>query len=308
MAINENLDKIKNAVYGRDVRDAIHDAIEECYEDGKAGSTDLTARRNIAYLSPKVTALEQTDAAYDVRISELENTSTLEAELVLEDEWDVHQNSSVIPRVIRKGGIVTLEGLITNTVALTFTNTSQAYTVTTLPDWAIPGANIVVVQQASVTNIFELRIRKDTGVVTIERHRVGNTYVSPEPGNQFYLNCMWIAADTEGESVDDLESLVDRMESIAEGSVRYDPQTLTDSQKAQARNNIGAYAVDEANDIVIVSDEEPFSPTNKLWFRPEVSEFQVPTYEEFMALVSETLVSGDDYELTISIPQGGADT
>lgn len=35
---------IKTAIYGRDVRQAIHDAIRKCYDDGRAGATDLTAR------------------------------------------------------------------------------------------------------------------------------------------------------------------------------------------------------------------------------------------------------------------------
>lgn len=48
MAIEENLRKIQEARYGREVRDAIHDAIHECYEDGRAGATDLIAREQIA--------------------------------------------------------------------------------------------------------------------------------------------------------------------------------------------------------------------------------------------------------------------
>ena len=31
--INEYLKKIKEAVYGEEVRDSIHDAIEQCYKD-----------------------------------------------------------------------------------------------------------------------------------------------------------------------------------------------------------------------------------------------------------------------------------
>lgn len=42
--IETNLQNILDAVYGKDVRQAIHDAIHDCYEDGKAGSTDLIAR------------------------------------------------------------------------------------------------------------------------------------------------------------------------------------------------------------------------------------------------------------------------
>lgn len=45
--IEEYLDKIKHAVYGREVRQAIHDGIETCYKEGKAGATDLIARNRI---------------------------------------------------------------------------------------------------------------------------------------------------------------------------------------------------------------------------------------------------------------------
>lgn len=45
--IQENLEKILHAVFGRDVRQAIHDSIHDCYEDGKAGTTDLLARERL---------------------------------------------------------------------------------------------------------------------------------------------------------------------------------------------------------------------------------------------------------------------
>lgn len=45
--IQEYLNKIINARYGKEVRQAIHDSIHQCYEDGKAGSIDLEGR-NIA--------------------------------------------------------------------------------------------------------------------------------------------------------------------------------------------------------------------------------------------------------------------
>lgn len=48
--IQENLQKIISAVWGRDVRQAIHDAIHDCYEDGSAGATDLIAREGITTL------------------------------------------------------------------------------------------------------------------------------------------------------------------------------------------------------------------------------------------------------------------
>lgn len=49
--IEEYLNKIKNAVYGREVRQAIHDGIQQCYYDGKVGAVDLVARERIDQLS-----------------------------------------------------------------------------------------------------------------------------------------------------------------------------------------------------------------------------------------------------------------
>ena len=52
MADIQNLLKnILSAVYGKDVRQSIHDAIHQCYEDGKAGQQDLIARERIESLS-----------------------------------------------------------------------------------------------------------------------------------------------------------------------------------------------------------------------------------------------------------------
>lgn len=57
--IADYLKKILSAVYGRDVRQAIHDAIRQCYEDGKAGSIDLTAREEVAAVRAGWDSLEQ---------------------------------------------------------------------------------------------------------------------------------------------------------------------------------------------------------------------------------------------------------
>ena len=47
MAIQENLKKILSSRFGKDVRKAIHDSIHDCYQDGKAGVTDLIARERL---------------------------------------------------------------------------------------------------------------------------------------------------------------------------------------------------------------------------------------------------------------------
>ena len=54
------LNQIRTAIYGRDVRQAIHDAIRKCYDEGKAGATDLTARELAA--SQAATAQAKIDA------------------------------------------------------------------------------------------------------------------------------------------------------------------------------------------------------------------------------------------------------
>lgn len=48
--IQDYLNNILKAVYGKDVRQSIHDAIQQCYYDGKAGAVDLEAREMIGNL------------------------------------------------------------------------------------------------------------------------------------------------------------------------------------------------------------------------------------------------------------------
>lgn len=52
--IADYLNKILKSVYGKDVRQAIHDAIHQCYEDGNAGSIDLVARENIDLANKRI--------------------------------------------------------------------------------------------------------------------------------------------------------------------------------------------------------------------------------------------------------------
>lgn len=46
--IQTYLKAIMSAVYGKDVRQSIHDSIKQCYYDGKAGAIDLEARERAA--------------------------------------------------------------------------------------------------------------------------------------------------------------------------------------------------------------------------------------------------------------------
>ena len=66
--IEQNLQKILSSRYGKDVRQAIHDGIHDCYEDGKTGAVDLVAREQIANLVANTGSTEKDSELVDVRV------------------------------------------------------------------------------------------------------------------------------------------------------------------------------------------------------------------------------------------------
>lgn len=66
--INDYLKKILSAVYGKDVRQAIRDAIYQCYEDGKSGAIDLIARERIDNLVSQSGSTEGNSELTDIRV------------------------------------------------------------------------------------------------------------------------------------------------------------------------------------------------------------------------------------------------
>lgn len=68
--IEQNLAFILSSRYGEDVRQAIHDAIHDCYEDGKAGSVDLVARQQIANLVANEGSTDKDSELVDIRTGE----------------------------------------------------------------------------------------------------------------------------------------------------------------------------------------------------------------------------------------------
>lgn len=80
--IEQNLAFILSSRYGEDVRQAIHDAIHDCYEDGKAGATDLVAREQIANLVANEGSAEKDSELVDIRIGIDGNTYTSAGEAV----------------------------------------------------------------------------------------------------------------------------------------------------------------------------------------------------------------------------------
>ena len=66
--IEQNLAFILSSRYGEDVRQAIHDAIHDCYEDGKAGAVDLVAREQIANLVANAGDKSKDSELVDIRV------------------------------------------------------------------------------------------------------------------------------------------------------------------------------------------------------------------------------------------------
>ena len=54
------LNKILSAVYGEEVRETIHDLIEKCYYEGKAGGNDLEARDRAAAVEARIDKILRT--------------------------------------------------------------------------------------------------------------------------------------------------------------------------------------------------------------------------------------------------------
>lgn len=61
--IQELLQGIDDAQYGRDMRQYIHKGIQKCYEEGSAGETDLQARTDIEKLANNFGSVESTSTA-----------------------------------------------------------------------------------------------------------------------------------------------------------------------------------------------------------------------------------------------------
>lgn len=58
--IQELLQGIDDAQYGRDMRQYIHKGIQKCYEEGSAGETDLVAREDTVKLFNNIAPVEET--------------------------------------------------------------------------------------------------------------------------------------------------------------------------------------------------------------------------------------------------------
>lgn len=131
--IVELLNLIKTARYGRQVRAAIHDGIQQCYEDGKAGAQDLAARQLIEHAIAKNDEQEADLDTLDTRVTALEqgggesSETTTEVPTVIFD-YGYEQFSSVSYNTTESKSITFSETFTEAPVvfaAVTFRNSSN---------------------------------------------------------------------------------------------------------------------------------------------------------------------------------------
>lgn len=106
--IQEYLNNILKAVYGKDVRQNIHDAIQQCYEDGKVGAVDLVARQRIDNLAKLPEGSTTGDAELaDIRVgadgTEYETAGEAVREQVSDLKSDLNEKVSTNQGVENKG-------------------------------------------------------------------------------------------------------------------------------------------------------------------------------------------------------------
>lgn len=95
--IEKYLGDILAARYGEEVRQSIHDAIHQCYEDGKAGATDLVAREKIAETDSKLSSqIAETDSKLSSQISSTDSKLSAQIANIIANNNPTEGNSELI--------------------------------------------------------------------------------------------------------------------------------------------------------------------------------------------------------------------
>ena len=98
--ISDYLKKILSAVYGRDVRQAIRDAIYQCYKDGKAGAIDIVARERIDNIVAQGGSSDGNSELADIRVGANGKTYTTAGTAVREQFTEVTNKLEEMPENI----------------------------------------------------------------------------------------------------------------------------------------------------------------------------------------------------------------
>lgn len=129
------LQTIETAVYGEDMRQAIHDAIKECYRDGDRASIDMTARDDIELLS----------ARFDVFVAGLNVESSSTSAMEYDPCCTADTNNT--PTAMRIGSVVQLSGRVRLTKAVKLTDWGTYQLLFTVPEGYRPDTDHIYTVQ-----------------------------------------------------------------------------------------------------------------------------------------------------------------
>lgn len=180
--IEQYLADILAARYGEEVRQSIHDAIQQCYKDGRAGAIDLEAREDIAAETTAREALDTRVNGIDTRVETLENDTTTAEEVTYDDTSTqlgatnvqgaigaLNNNLANCWKVAKASGTVTLTVAAGGTARLSIPNSKGL------------SAYILSVRSADKTRtLVPINMMEDTTTFTVLFYNVGSSDYSSE--------------------------------------------------------------------------------------------------------------------------------
>lgn len=157
--IEQYLQIIESAVYGEDMRQAIHDAIEQCYKDGDGAVIDLTARNAVSLVNSRL----------DVLIAGLNDKALTTQNFIFESYTSADANNE--PIAIRIGNIVQLTGRVKLTSSVKIDDFGTYKKLFSIPKGWAPTADIMYTSQR-FSDEYAIRLTHD------KTNGIGNVWVN----------------------------------------------------------------------------------------------------------------------------------
>ena len=153
--ITELLNYIKTRVYGKDVRQAIHDAIRQCYLDGKVGAIDMVARNQISNLVAENNNTSGNSELTDIRVGADGTKYTSAGEAVRTQIKNVSASQEEIQTQVP----VLADHMSSARERMTYTRADMRF----FSYGSINSSGTIVDSQKEIVSVFYGR-RKDTGI------------------------------------------------------------------------------------------------------------------------------------------------
>ena len=183
--ILDYLNTISEAVYGRDVRQAIVDAISVCYQDGKAGVNDLTARTLIEQV---IAVNEDQEAEIDgilARVIELEGGGSSSGTT---DTTTTTVNTAIIDSGTVASVSVANNATVTRDVTFTETFSSA------------PSVFVCIAVQNSASNVYS---KVQVGLVKSQLTTTGfRFFIANTSGAQRSVTVDWMAVEPTTQTIE----------------------------------------------------------------------------------------------------------